>query len=115
MSLYGENLQGDNMGILGSTRGQKTPKPRHNMLLTSIKRRVLGNGSHFKLVFVPEHLGHRRARTEEPYYTPSTWVSENLVEMSLKSFFMSHNNFLLEKDLRAMKWVVSNVYWTTGS
>ena len=24
-SLYGENLQGDNIGILGSTRGQKTP------------------------------------------------------------------------------------------
>ena len=48
--------------------GGKNPKPRHNMLLTSIKRRVLGNGSHFKLVFVPEHLGHRRARTEEPYY-----------------------------------------------
>ena len=77
------------------------------MLPASIKRHLLANGSNFKLVLVLEYLSHRRASTEEPYYTPSTWVSKNLVEMSLKSFFMSPNNFLLEKDLRAMKWVVS--------
>ena len=77
------------------------------MLPASIKRHVLANGSHFKLVLVLEYLRHRSASTEEPYFTPSTWVSKNLVEMSLKLFFMSPNNFLLEKDLRAMKWVVS--------
>ena len=77
------------------------------MLPASIKRHVLANGNHFKLVLVLEYLRHRRASTEEPYYTPSTWVSKNLVEISLKSFFMSPNNFLLEKNLRAMKWVVS--------
>ena len=99
---------------LWPTRGAKNPKPRLNMVPGSIKRHVPSNGASPTCLLCQNNQEIQGTVTEVEKRTHCTWVPGNMLEMSFNSFLSSPNNFFLEKDLRAKKWVVSTCLLDKG-